>query len=75
MNRTLTIIGILILIMLGMIEVQLYNQGAALDAMWSRLDELSTQVNDLAAQGDENTDDDSSDAPGQCTGDQPRRQI
>ena len=75
MNRTLTVIGTLILILLGLIEVQLYNQGAALNAIWSRLDELSTQVDDLASQPDGSPDGNASDEAGQCTPDQPRRQI
>ena len=56
MNKIRVLIGISILLMLGVIELQLYQQQAGIAAIWSRLDDLGTQLDDLQDQLENNAD-------------------
>lgn len=75
MNRVLAIIGILILIGLGLIQVQLYRQTAVLEATEARLNDLAGQVGDIQSQLDDSPANNASDQDQQCTPDVPRKQI
>jgi type II secretory pathway pseudopilin PulG len=75
MNRALAIISILILIAFGLVQVQLYRQTTALEALEAQLNDLSGQIEDMRSQPDGNPADDASGENLQCTPDAPRKQI